>query len=162
MKLSNELIKKIADAIDADFVCYVNPEIGEMEEMMNDAVLADYGIYWEDDDEEALEKDQASEPDWQTEMRKGAKAQMDRVCSWRHCVTVKKLEVQESFRFMEDFVEDIIPEDKQGIWWKALSRKSPFANFNDLAHNSEYRERWFEFREQGMMEHVREELGMDL
>ena len=155
MKLSEGLIAKIADSINADFICYVNPETGELEEMMNNEALADYGIYWEEEEEE---NDSAFEPDWQKEMREDTKAQMARIDSWKHRVIIEKPDSHESFRFMEDFVEEIIPENKQEIWWKALRWKKPFANFNDLVHNSEYREKWFAFKQGKLEEYVRKEL----
>ena len=156
MKLSDEQIREIADSIDTGYINYVNPDTGEMEKMMNNEALANYGIYWEDEEED--EEDLGFEPDWQKEMREETKAQMARIDSWERCVAIKNPESHEAFKFMEAFVEEIIPEKEQKIYWKALSWKKPFANFNDLIHDSEYREAWFEFKRKKLEEYVREEL----
>ena len=59
---------------------------------------------------------------------------------------------------MEDFIEEIIPEKEQKMFWKALQWKKPFANFNNLIHNSDYLEDWYTFKQQKLMEYVREGL----
>ncbi|GBD89199.1 hypothetical protein BMS3Abin03_03149 [bacterium BMS3Abin03] len=42
--------------------------------------------------------------------------------------------------------------------FKILNRRSPFANFKAEIDESDYRERWFEFRDKKYEEYVREEL----
>ena len=156
MKITEEQIEKIAESIDAGFTCHINPDTGEMEE------TRDYGDdfnYIDDvDDEEEYEEFLESEPEWQKEMRKDIKEQTARIDSWDRCITIEQPDSSEAFRFMAEFVEEIIPESEQKMFWKALQRKSPFANFNDLIHDSEYLEDWYEFKKKKLMEYVREEL----
>ena len=156
MKLTEDQIKQIAESIDADFTCHVNPDTGEIEE------TRDYGDdfnYIDDiDDEEENEEFLESEPEWQKEMRKEIKEQTERIDSWERRIIIEKPDSSEAFRFMEDFVEEIIPEPKQKMYWKALQWKKPFANFNDLIHDSEYLEDWYEFKKKKLVEYVREKL----
>ena len=49
---------------------------------------------------------------------------------------------------MEDFVDEIIPEGNlKEQFWRALTQRHPFRNFNDIVHNCEYREDWFKFKQ---------------
>ena len=147
MKLSDE----IAGSIDAGFICYVNPLTGEMEEFMEGDDL--------DIDLSEDESEEDDEPTWQKDVRKQLKEQLARVDSWEKFVIIRKPNSSEAFRFMENFVEDVIPESEQKMFWKALQWKKPFANFNDLIHDSDYLEDWYAFKQQKLMEYVREELG---
>ena len=155
MKISEEQIEKIAESIDAGFICHINPDTGEIEE------TRDYGDdfnYIDDVDEEEYEEFLDSEPEWQKEVRKEIKEQTARIDSWERCIIIEKPDSNEGFRFMEDFVEEIIPEAEQKMYWKALQWKKPFANFNDLIHESKYLDNWYEFKKKKLMEYVREEL----
>ena len=150
MEPSDKQIKEIADSIDAGFVCYVNPETGEMEEFTEgDELEIDL------DEEEDEEYD---EPTWQKDARKQLKERIARVNSWNKFVIIRKPNSDEAFRFMEDFIEEIIPEKEQKMFWKALQWKKQFANFNNLIHNSDYLEDWYTFKQQKLMEYVREGL----
>ena len=151
MKLSDKAIREIAGSIDCGFICYVNPETGEMEEFMENNEYEEDLLVTEIDDET---------PEWQKEEIAEIKARNERIDSWNY-VIIRQPNSNESFRFMEDFVEEVIPEKEQKIYWKALSWKRPFANFKDLIDDSEYREAWFRFKEQKLMEYVKSELGME-
>ena len=112
MELSDELISEIAGSIDAGFICYVNPLTGEMEEFMEGDDL--------DIDLSGDEEDDKYETSWQKDVRKQLKEQLARVDSWEKFVIIRKPDSDEAFRFMENFVEDVIPESEQKIFWKAL------------------------------------------
>ena len=127
MKLFDETIREIADFIDAGLICYVNPETGEME------------AFTEEDD---LEIDLSENDNEEDDEFNDFKAQILRVDSWDKFVIIRKPDSSEAFRFMENFVEEVIPENEQKIYWKALSWKKPFANFKDLINDSEHREDW--------------------
>jgi len=161
-KLTDEQIRDIAETIDAmDNICYINRETGEVIFMMNDEMLSDYGISWEDEDEEDVPPDDDS-PDWQKDMYSEVKADMEKIYSWdfEDTIRIKKPESHESFEFMERFVDEIIPEGKlKQDFWKALSRSHPFRNFNAIVHNCKYREDWFRFKQVALEEYVRKEIG---
>jgi len=155
MKITEKQIEKIAESIDVGFICHINPDTGEIEE------TSDYGDdfnYIDDVDEEEYEEFLESEPEWQKEMRKEIKEQTARIDSWERCIIIEKPDSSKAFRFMEDFVEEIIPESEQKMFWKALQWKKPFANFNDLIHDSKYLDDWYEFKKNKLMEYVKEEL----
>ena len=155
MKLSEEQIEKIAELIDAGFTCHINPDTGEIEE------TRDYGDdfnYIDDEDDEDYEEFMEDMPDWQKEVRKEIKEQTARIDSWDRCIVIEQPDSSEAFRFMEDFIEEIIPESEQKMYRKALQWKSPFSNFNNLIHDSEYLDNWHEFKKKKLMEYVREEL----
>jgi len=161
-KLTDEQIHDIAETIDAaNDICYLNRNTGEYILMMNNEVLAEYGISWEYEDEDEPDDDW---PDWQKEMYVDARADMEKIYSWdfKDTIRIKKPESHEAFRFMEDFVNEIIPEGglKQDFW-RALSRSHPFRNFNAIVHNCKYREDWFAFKQNALEEYVRKEIGFD-
>ena len=156
-KLSDEQIRDIAESIDAaDDVCYINRETGEYILMMSNEILANNGIAWEDEEDDAPDD---SWPEWQREMYVDVKADMDKIYTWglQNVIRIKKPESNESYDFMERFVDEIIPEGKlKQDFWKALSRSHPFRNFNAIVHNCKYREDWFRFKQMAMEEYVRE------
>ena len=91
-------------------------------------------------------------------MLKDIKEQMARIDLWDRIIIIKQPDSHEAYRFMEDFVEEIIPKTEQKMFWKALQWKSPFSNFNDLIHDSKYLDNWYKFKKKKLREYVREEL----
>ena len=161
INLSDKQIHEIAERVDIGDICYINTNTGEVIFMFNDEMLFNYGISWEDDDEEDENPDGYT-PDWQDEMYAEVKADMAKINSWdlKDTIRIEKPESHEAFKFMERFVDEVIPEGKlKQDFWKALSRKHPFGNFNAIVHNCEYRENWFEFKQNALEEYVRNEMG---
>ena len=154
MKLSEEQIEKIAESIDAGFTCHINPDTGEIEETREND---DFEIIPDEDDDD-YEEFMEDMPDWQKETLKENKEQSERIDSWDRCIIIDQPDSSEAYTFMEDFVEEIIPESEQKMFWKALQWKKPFANFNDLIHDSKYLDDWYEFKKNKLMEYVKEEL----
>ena len=158
--LSNEQIHEIVENIDMGEVCYINVNTGETVLMLNEEILSDYGISWEDDDED--EKPDDDSPEWQKEIYADVKADMKKINSWNSddTIRIEKPEPHEAFKFMERFVDEVIPEGKlKQDFWTALSRSHPFRNFNAIIHNCEYRENWFEFKQNALEEYVRNEIA---
>jgi len=159
--LSDKQIREIADSIDMGDTCYINSNTGETIFMMSNEMLSEYGISWEDDDEEN-EMPDADTPGWQAEMYAEVKADMNKIDSWdfKDTICIEKPETREAFKFMECFVDEVIPEGKlKQDFWRALSRSHPFRNFNAIVHDCKYREDWFGFKQNAMEEYVREEIG---
>ena len=152
-KITDEKISEMAEVLGMQYhVCYVNPDTGEVEIMFTNDYLADYGISW--DDEEEDEEDFTH--GWQQEFHDDIKAQMARIDSWRHFIRIEKPDSHESFAIMENFVDEIIPEGKlKKQFYDALSRKHPFSNFNYIVHNCKYRDEWFKFRQNALEEYVK-------
>ena len=160
-KISDEQISEMAEMLDTGYhVCYVNPDTGEVEIIFTNEMLREYGISWDDDEEDEDGGDEESTHGWQDEFNADVKAQMARIYSWQHFVRIEKPESHEAFGFMENFVDEVIPEGKlKKQFWNALSKKHPFRNFNHMVHNCEYREEWFKFKKNAMEEYVRKQIN---
>jgi Uncharacterised protein family (UPF0158). len=155
MKLTEEQIEKIAESIDAGFICHINPDTGEIEETREND---DFDLFPDIDDENYDEEDFASEPEWLKETRKENKEQQERIDSWERLIIIEKPDSSEDLEYMQDFTEKVIPETEQKTYQKALQSRSPFSNFNILIHDSEHHEGWHEFRKKKLIEYVREML----
>jgi hypothetical protein len=65
---------------------------------------------------------------------------------WEDKIEIEPLESRESFEIMENFVNYLPACKEKNRLSDAISGYKPFANFNRLIHDSDYRENWFEFR----------------
>ena len=155
MKLTEEQIEKIAESIEAGFICNVNPDTGEIEELRE---YDEFDIYADEDPDEYDEEYLASEPEWVKESRKEIKEQMERINSWDRIIEIEKPDSGEKLTYMKDFVVQQIPEPEQNMYRKALQGKNPFSNFNIQIQDSEHLDNWYEFKKKKLMEFVREEL----
>ena len=159
MNYTKEQIKEIAEMLgNGHHVCYANPDTGEVEIIFDNEMLALYGISWEED--ESVED--KSSTDWDVELYSKVKAQMARIYSWEHRIRIEKPSSYEGYKFMERFVDEVIPVGimKERLW-KTLSRKHPFQSFKTIIHESKYREAWFAFNQEALEEYVRRELDCD-
>ena len=154
MKLTEEQLEKIAESIDAGFTCHINPDTGEIEESREND---EFEIIPDEDDDD-YEEFMESMPDWQKETLKENIEQSERINSWKRLVIIEKPDSSEAFTFMQDFVEEIIPEPDKKSYRKALQGEGPFSNFNNLIHDSEYLDDWRDFKKKKLVEYVREEL----
>ena len=77
-------------------------------------------------------------------------------------VEIEKMNPNASFRLMQNFVETV--EDER-LWDKldqALNRPKPFKNFKFEVDNSgPYRQKWFDFKRQRLMEWVKGQLTVN-
>ncbi|MFC0879016.1 UPF0158 family protein [Saccharicrinis sp. FJH2] len=62
----------------------------------------------------------------------------------------------EAFQIMKDFIEEIDNNSFKENLGEILVRKKPFANFKHIIENSEYREKWFNFKTLKHENYVRE------
>ena len=75
----------------------------------------------------------------------------ERVAGWKHAVTVVPPESWQSFGIMERFVEECIP-DGDGMkdrLRRVIAGRKPFRNFKAAVGNSGYRQRRFDFKQEG-------------
>ncbi len=134
-KLTDKDIKEISEMIDSGFTCYVNLETFE------------YVLILESYDRFADEEDP-----WVEERRK-----VDE--EWERFERIEKMPGYESFKIMEKFADMIPVNDKlKARLYNALSNKRPFAHFKNLIDYSDYREAWFAFKTQCVLEYVKEQL----
>src|SRR5690606_21705920 len=77
-------------------------------------------------------------------------------------VEIEKMNSNESFRLMTNFIETVKDErlrDKLGL---ALNKPRPFRNFKFEVDNSgPYRQKWFDFKKQQLIEWVRGQLTVN-
>ena len=73
---------------------------------------------------------------------------------WENYVTVEPLKSYESFKIMEAFVDTVADKTLQNKLIDALNRRKPFAGFNSVVDNSDYRQKWFDFKQQQLEEYV--------
>lgn len=173
--LSDEQVNTIAEGVEMSNVYYINLDTREIEEMFNDEHLSFYGISMDDDDENENDDDDdngddevegddgvnADEPDrnlpdWQIEMENGIREQIKKVKSWQNAVVIKAPDSHTAYSFMQLFVTRVIPQKKQGYFEDILNGRKPFAKFNQVIHNSPYREDWFAFKRQMMIQYVKD------
>lgn len=74
-------------------------------------------------------------------------------------VEIEKMGSNESFRLMQNFVETVESEGLRGKLDQALNRPKPFRNFKfEIDNSGPYRQKWFDFERQRLMEWVKEQL----
>jgi hypothetical protein len=73
---------------------------------------------------------------------------------WEKCIEIEPLESHESFKIMENFVNHLKSGKEADRLAQAVNGHKPFANFNHLIHDSQYRENWFAFRQRELEKQV--------
>lgn len=138
-----EIVPKIADSIDAGFVCFLNPDTLEMEEIPK--------LFMEDQFEEEEEEEEESDETMDSKHY-----------DWQNCITFEPLESSESFKIMEHFTDQLPDEKLQNKLINALNHRRPFANFKFVIDGSSYRQNWFDFKQRWLERHVKELLIISL
>ncbi|NOX84791.1 MAG: hypothetical protein GXO86_02320 [Chlorobi bacterium] len=137
-----KLVADVAENILAGLICYINPDTLEVEDVPRMMI------------EDPLEYELttgASEDDW------GLKSE-----NWENRIAIEPMEPHEAFRIMERFVDIVDDSHLQRQLINALNRRSPFANFKYIVEGSEYRQQWFDFRQQETEEYVYDILSTEL
>ena len=137
-----KVVAKIAESIDAGEVCYLNPDTLELEEIYKEFLV----------DPEEYES-------MTGESYESLGLKHD---EWDNCFTFEPLDSHDSFRIMEGFTEKMEDQKFQNQLINALNRRKPFANFKFLIDNSDYRQDWFDFKNQWLREYVWEQLEREL
>ncbi len=77
-------------------------------------------------------------------------------------VEIEKMESHESFRLMEHFIDTVDNLQLRDKLEEALRRPRPFANFKfDIDNSGPYRQKWFDFKKQQMIELVKGQLTIN-
>ncbi|MCD6355459.1 MAG: hypothetical protein J7L95_07915 [Prolixibacteraceae bacterium] len=145
MELPEEFVKvipEIAENIDAGFICFLNLDTREIEDIPKHMVL-------NPEDFERMTGESAEENDF-------------KYLSWENYVTFEPLGSHESFQIMEGFAEDLADSKLQGQLFNALNNRKPFSNFKRKVDDSPYRQNWFDYKQKWLENHVREELYREL
>jgi hypothetical protein len=135
------VVKKIAEANDCGFVCFFNPDTGEIEEAMPEWL------------EEPESHEDATQEDWED---------MYSFENWDQVITINPPETHESFNIMEDFAQHRVKGFLQDELLSALNRSRPFRNFKNLIDESDYRQDWFAYKQLRLEERVWERLTSNL
>ncbi len=141
MKLSPQIINSIAQDLNCGLICVINLDTCEYETLLSES-LTIYGEEYEDDP-----------------LFKEARKKIE---SWENTTTIEPPYSGLSFRFMEEFVDEVIPEGSalQERLYTVLSKSKPFRNFKNTIDYSDYREAWFAFRDKCFIEYVEKELSL--
>ena len=134
-----EMIKEIAEMLDAGMVCFYHKTSGEMEYLPDEMRHAAF-------DEEM----------WADVINKVDENYAD-------YLRFEGMSSSESFRVMESFIrnsmEDIPTHNK---FIEAISRKKPFRQFNDLLlYYPELRQQWFAFKSECYIEFVKDQIEVE-
>ncbi len=131
ISLSKEKIKEIAENLDCGMKCYYYKKTEEI------TTIIDFDSHIGADEE--LWEDVINEVDEH----------------WDDYVEFERMDSRESFRVMEDYAYFVDDSDLKDKLIDALNRPKPFGNFKWIVDNSgEYRQLWFDFKNQKYIEWV--------
>lgn len=139
LKYPKEIISRIAQNIDMGMICFINTDTMEYDYIPGEGYDA-----FDNNEREDLFREV-----------------FDKINSWEHLIRIAPPESWQSFRIMEQFIENCIPDNdtlKKRLW-DALDRRKPFRNFKFIIDDSEYRQRWFDFKQSQLEQLVLEELS---
>ena len=126
-KPDQNIIKEIAQELDCGNECYFNQKTNELICLPNADLMAEAGEdYYKEIFQEDFKKIESQKKD---------------------LMKFEVLESFESFKIMEDFKNQVKDDEFEKKLDQALNRRKPFQNFKNLIDNSEYREKWFQFKQ---------------
>ena len=126
-KPDENIIKEIAQELDCGNECYFNQKTNEIICIPNADLMATAGEdYYKEMFREDFKKIESQKKD---------------------LIKFEVLESFESFKIMEDFKNQVEDDKFERDLERALNRRKPFQNFKNLIDNSDYREKWFQFKQ---------------
>jgi hypothetical protein len=130
------IVKNIAQELDSGFECYYNFKTDEIVAIPNFSQFSDEEDFKEvfSDSLDKVEKHKAD------------------------FIKIETLESFESFKIMEGFVGQLCDQKLQSELENALANKKPFQNFKHLIDHSDYRQGWFDFKQNELEKRVEKEL----
>ena len=131
----NAVVKDVAGSIDAGFVCFLNTDTLEIDEFPRELLSNSY-LYT---------------------MNTGVS--LDELnlkyTQWENYITIEPLEGNESFRIMEKYAEQLDNARLRAQLVNVLYNPKPFANFKRIIDNSDYRQDWFDFKDNQLQDYVK-------
>ena len=79
--------------------------------------------------------------------------------NWDDYVRIEPMNSSQSFAVMESFADQLKADGFEKKLIAALNRPKPFRNFNYLIHESDFRQEWFDFRQERNVEWVKEQIS---
>jgi len=132
MTLTEEKISKIAEELDCGLVCFYHRPTGTIESHPDPDYLYLDREPWQD----IIDK---IENDWDNYDR------------------FEKMDSTEGFKVMEDFAHSLSDTDFRDKILERLARTKPFQNFKMLIDSSDYRQKWFDFKEKAYFDFVKQQ-----
>lgn len=133
MQPTEQHIKEIAELLDCGKLCFFHKTTGTIE-------------HYPDPDNAYVELDE-----WQETL--------DKIDSDRgNYLKFERMDSSQGFRMMEDFANSLTDENLRIRLFEQLSQRKPFSKFKWVIDNSDYRQNWFDFKEQANINWVREQL----
>ncbi|MNR01380.1 UPF0158 family protein [Pedobacter ghigonis] len=132
--LTSEQIKEIADTIDCGFVCHWNIKSNKLIFIPNDEGFdPDYNDAWDDDIK-------------------------DLETNFSDYKRIEQPDSRESFRIMEKFTDELPDNTRIKVTLiEALNKRKPFREFKyQIDNNEDYRQLWFDFKNQKLIDYVQE------
>ena len=143
------IVNEIAQYIDMGMLCFLNPETDELDFIPQE-------IYYDanyDDDPEKVKKELIDLHGWE----------VIKFLDWENPIGFEPLHSSESFRIMEKFAQQLSEDEPiRSRLFKALRNRKPFANFGRIIDDSDFREDWFEFKQQWLDNLVARDLLVEL
>ena len=139
MKVSKSILNEIAQELDCGSTCYYNTKTDEI------ISIPSFSDMWDEDDfKEAFE----------TEFERIEKQKKD-------LIKLEGLESFESFKIMEQFVDQLPDETFKEELEFVLANKKPFQKFKYLVEESNFRTDWFEFKQNALEKIVAQRLTIE-
>lgn len=134
-----KVVAEVADSLTAGYVCFINPETLESEDIPLHA-LEDYTAMTGEGVEDFNMKHY----------------------EWERFIEIRPPESYDSFKIMERFADKVPDTGLREKLIDALNRKKPFAHFKRIIDDSDYRQDWFGFRQARLEEYVYETLTNEI
>ena len=136
INLSKERIKEITGDLDCGMKCYYNKKTKEI------TTIIDFDSHYGADEEL-----------WEDVIKELEE-------NWMNYIEIERMDSRESFLVMEDFAYSVDSASLQEKLINALNRSKPFSNFKRIIDNSgDYRQKWFDFKNQKYIEWVEEKIS---
>jgi translation elongation factor EF-G len=122
IEIKQETLKEIAENLDMGNLCFYHKTTGEVESYPQDLEFSGVEEMWED----VTGKVESNIEDY---------------------IEFEPMTSRDTFKVIENFINTISHVPTQNRFIGAISRKKPFANFNDLLHDyPDLRQQWFTFK----------------
>jgi len=136
MQLSKEILRDIADNLEAGFKCFIHKDTHEVIAFLDQDCYPETETELQPEEIEIINKDPEK------------------------YIEIERMNSTEGFRVMEEFIASLATHSTKVRLLKAIAGSKPFAAFNSQIDNSgEYRQLWFDFRKDKIVEWVQDQLS---
>ncbi len=129
-----KIVPGIADSLNAGMICFLNTDTLEVEDLPESLVM-------DPDDYESMTGETMEDMDIRHQ-------------NWENYIEITPPESHEAYNYMEGFAETLSKVSFKRKVFHALKRKSPFGHFKYIVEGSDYRQKWFDYRQARLEEYV--------